>query len=50
MARAPGHLFRQPTIDEPAILAMLAPVEQTHRNNATAAVAGGAVPCLCRSC
>ena len=46
MTRAPAHIYQRPTVDQATVMDMLDRVEHTHRNNATAAVAGGAVLCL----
>ena len=45
MTRAPGHLFQRRTIDPNVVLATLDRIEQTHRSNAWAAIAGGVVLC-----
>ena len=46
MTRAPAHLYQRPSLDHAGVMETLARMEHTHRNNATAAVAGGAVICL----
>ncbi len=45
MTRAPAHLFQRQAIDHDQVMAMLAKVEETHRNNAWAGIAGGAALC-----
>ena len=47
MTRAPAHLqYQRPTVDHAAVMDMLDRVEQSHRNNAWAGIAGGGVLCL----
>jgi hypothetical protein len=46
MTRAPGTLFQKRAVDVHRVTDMLIRAEQTHRNNAWAAIAGGGMLCL----